>query len=93
MEYYCGIDIGASAAKLVVIDPAGQVMGRNIGRSGVDYARTAEELLSGLCAAVAAARHGARAALVHNRPVLGAITVRRFACTCAARPSSCSRRC
>ncbi len=51
MEYYCGIDIGASAAKLVVIEPAGRIVARNIGRSGVDYAGTAEELLSGLCAA------------------------------------------
>lgn len=51
MEYYCGIDIGASAAKLVVIEPSGQIVARNIGRSGVDYAGTAEELLSGLCAA------------------------------------------
>ena len=51
MDYYCGIDIGASAAKLVVIEPAGQIVGKNIGRSGVDYAGTAEELLSGLCAA------------------------------------------
>jgi predicted CoA-substrate-specific enzyme activase len=51
MEYYCGIDIGASAAKLVVIEPAGRIVAKNIGRSGVDYAGTAEELLSGLCAA------------------------------------------
>jgi predicted CoA-substrate-specific enzyme activase len=51
MEYYCGIDIGASTAKLVVIEPSGRIVARNIGRSGVDYAGTAEELLSGLCAA------------------------------------------
>lgn len=51
MEYYCGIDIGASAAKLVVIEPSGRIVARNIGRSGVDYAGTAEELLSGVCAA------------------------------------------
>jgi predicted CoA-substrate-specific enzyme activase len=51
MEYYCGIDIGASAAKLVVIEPSGRIVARNIGRSGVDYAGTAEELLSGLCTA------------------------------------------
>ncbi|MBW8041548.1 MAG: ATPase [Planctomycetes bacterium] len=51
MEYYCGIDIGASAAKLVVIEPSGVIVARNIGRSGVDYAGTAEELLSGVCAA------------------------------------------
>ncbi len=51
MEYYCGIDIGASAAKLVVIEPSGRIVARNIGRSGFDYAGTAEELLSGVCAA------------------------------------------
>jgi (R)-2-hydroxyacyl-CoA dehydratese activating ATPase len=51
MEYYCGIDIGASTAKLVVIDPEGRFVAKNIGRSGVDYARTAEELLSDLCTA------------------------------------------
>jgi predicted CoA-substrate-specific enzyme activase len=51
MKYYCGIDIGASAAKLVVIEPVGRIVTKNIGRSGVDYARTAEELLSDMCTA------------------------------------------
>jgi predicted CoA-substrate-specific enzyme activase len=51
MEYYCGIDIGASAAKLVVIEPVGRIVAKNIGRSGIDYAKTAEELLSDLCTA------------------------------------------
>lgn len=27
--------------------------------------------ISGVCAAIAAARHGAKTALIHNRPVLG----------------------
>ncbi|UCG57725.1 MAG: hypothetical protein JSU70_23030 [Phycisphaerales bacterium] len=49
MEYYCGIDIGASTAKLVVIDAAGRTVGMAIGRSGVDYAKTAEGLLTDLC--------------------------------------------
>jgi len=51
MEYYCGIDIGASTAKLVVIDPAGRIIGKIMGLSGVDYAKTAEQLLTELCAA------------------------------------------
>ncbi|MHC4431203.1 MAG: acyl-CoA dehydratase activase [Planctomycetota bacterium] len=51
MQYYCGIDIGASTAKLVVIDAAGQTIAKAIGRSGIDYAKTAEQLLADLSAA------------------------------------------
>jgi len=51
VDYYCGIDIGASTAKLVVIDGAGQIAGKAIGRSGIDYAKTADELLVNLCEA------------------------------------------
>ena len=51
MQYYCGIDIGASTAKLVVIDAAGQTIAKAMGRSGIDYAKTAEQLLSDLSAA------------------------------------------
>ncbi|KPK34094.1 MAG: hypothetical protein AMJ65_18880 [Phycisphaerae bacterium SG8_4] len=51
MQYYCGIDIGASSAKLVVIDAAGQTIAKAIGRSGIDYAKTAEQLLADLPAA------------------------------------------
>ena len=50
MEYYCGIDIGASTAKLVVIDSAGQIVAKAIGRSGIDYTETAEQLLTDACA-------------------------------------------
>ena len=56
MEYYCGIDIGASTAKLVVIDPAGRIVGKSIARSGIDYAKTAEQLLADLCTAQAVDR-------------------------------------
>jgi len=49
MAYYCGIDIGASTAKLVVIDGGGRVVARSIGRSGVDYAKTAEQLVREAC--------------------------------------------
>jgi (R)-2-hydroxyacyl-CoA dehydratese activating ATPase len=44
--YYCGIDIGASAAKLVIIDGDGQVAARALRRSGVDYAQTARQCLN-----------------------------------------------
>ena len=50
MQYYCGIDIGASTAKLVVIDSGYQVVAKTLGRSGIDYARTAEQLLNDLAA-------------------------------------------
>ncbi len=39
MQYYCGIDIGASTAKLVIINSDNQVVAKAIGRSGVDYAK------------------------------------------------------
>ena len=45
MDYYCGIDIGASSAKLVVIDGRRQVVARSVRRSGVNYAETARECL------------------------------------------------
>lgn len=45
MPYFCGIDIGASSAKLVIIDEQGSVTGKSLRRSGVDYARTAEVIL------------------------------------------------
>ena len=45
MRYFCGIDIGASAAKLVLVDEAGRVAAKALGRSGVDYAAAAERCL------------------------------------------------
>ncbi len=45
MAYYGGIDIGASAAKLVLIDEESRVAGKAICRSGVDYARAAQQCL------------------------------------------------
>ena len=38
MAYFCGIDIGASAAKLVIVDGDRQVVAKAVRRSGVDYA-------------------------------------------------------
>jgi predicted CoA-substrate-specific enzyme activase len=45
MQYYCGVDVGASALKLVVIDEEGRTAGRAVRRSGVDYAATADRCL------------------------------------------------
>ena len=46
MQYFCGIDIGASTAKLVIIDESEQPVATAIRRSGIDYAETAERCLS-----------------------------------------------
>jgi (R)-2-hydroxyacyl-CoA dehydratese activating ATPase len=48
MQYYCGIDIGASTAKLVIIDSENQVVDKALGRSGIDYAKTAGQLMDNL---------------------------------------------
>jgi (R)-2-hydroxyacyl-CoA dehydratese activating ATPase len=42
VSYYCGIDIGASAAKLAVIDDQCRIIGKSVRRSGVNYAQTAQ---------------------------------------------------
>ena len=46
MSHACGIDIGASAAKLVLIDAEGRIVGKALRNSGVDYARSAEACLA-----------------------------------------------
>ena len=51
MQYFCGIDIGASAAKLVIVDQDGQVAARSLRSSGVDYAQAAEQCLADALAA------------------------------------------
>jgi (R)-2-hydroxyacyl-CoA dehydratese activating ATPase len=43
--YFCGIDIGGSAAKLMIINRDRQAVGKAVRRSGVDYAQTARLLL------------------------------------------------
>jgi len=45
MTYYCGIDIGASTAKLVLIDEDRQVVARALRKSGVDYPAAARACL------------------------------------------------
>jgi (R)-2-hydroxyacyl-CoA dehydratese activating ATPase len=44
-KYFCGIDIGASAAKLVIIDQSGRIVAKAVRRSGIDYAAVAETCL------------------------------------------------
>jgi len=63
MPYYCGVDIGASAAKLVIIDEAAETVARTVRRSGVDYAATAEACLAEALAAAGLARHDIAASL------------------------------
>lgn len=46
MRYYCGVDIGASAAKLVIADEDGRTAAKAVCRSGVDYAAAAGRLLA-----------------------------------------------
>jgi predicted CoA-substrate-specific enzyme activase len=38
---FCGVDVGASSTKLVLLDRHLEVLGRSLRRSGVDYAATA----------------------------------------------------
>jgi (R)-2-hydroxyacyl-CoA dehydratese activating ATPase len=45
VSYFGGIDIGASAAKLVIFDGDGWVAAKVVRRSGVDYAETARRCL------------------------------------------------
>jgi predicted CoA-substrate-specific enzyme activase len=45
MPCYCGVDIGASAAKLVLIDEACRVLAKTVRRSGIDYAAAATQSL------------------------------------------------
>jgi predicted CoA-substrate-specific enzyme activase len=57
MAYFCGIDIGASAAKLVIIDEGGRTVAQALRRSGVDYADAAERCLAEALSAAGLARH------------------------------------
>ncbi len=54
---WCGVDVGASATKVVLVDGRGEVLGRAVLPSGVDYAATAARALD---QALAAARVGGR---------------------------------
>jgi predicted CoA-substrate-specific enzyme activase len=61
--FFAGIDIGASAAKLVLIDGRGQIVAKAIRRSGVDYAATADACLAEALAAAGLAREQVAASM------------------------------
>jgi len=63
MAYVCGIDIGASTAKLVLLDANRQVKATAARRSGVKYAETAQVCLDEALAAAGIARPEIAAAL------------------------------
>ena len=60
MDYFCGIDIGASTAKLVIVDEAGRSVAKALRRSGVDYAAAAAASLDEALAAAGLAREQIR---------------------------------
>jgi predicted CoA-substrate-specific enzyme activase len=51
MRYFCGIDIGASATKLVIVDDNRQTVAKSLRPSGVNYAATAQRCLEDALAA------------------------------------------
>jgi len=55
MRYFCGVDIGASSAKLVLVDEGGTPVAKAMRRSGVDYAATADACLADALASAGAA--------------------------------------
>jgi predicted CoA-substrate-specific enzyme activase len=61
--YFCGIDIGASSAKLMIIDHDRKPVAKAVRRSGVDYAQTARALLDEALAAAGLAESQVRASL------------------------------
>jgi predicted CoA-substrate-specific enzyme activase len=63
MTVYCGIDIGASAAKLVIVDDSGRPVARAVRRSGVDYAAAADASLAEALAAAGLRREEIRRAV------------------------------
>ncbi len=46
MPYFCGVDIGASAVKLVLVDEDRQTISRALCKSGINYAQSADRCLS-----------------------------------------------
>ncbi len=44
-QLFCGVDVGASSTKLVLLNENREIRGRSIRRSGVDYAATARACL------------------------------------------------
>ncbi len=56
MQHFCGIDIGASSAKLVIIDRQRRAVARALRPSGVNYAETAQRCLEDALAHASLAR-------------------------------------
>ena len=63
MDYFCGVDIGSSTAKLVIIDESRQAVAKALRNSGVDYTETAEQCLAGALSAAGLTRGQIRASL------------------------------
>lgn len=63
MPYYCGVDIGASSVKLVVIDDHQHPVARAVRRSGIDYAQSADHCLDEALTKYGLDRDGIRRAL------------------------------
>jgi len=63
MPYYCGVDIGASSVKLVLIDEHQHPVARAIRRSGIDYAQSADRCLDEALSKYGLAREEIRGAL------------------------------
>ena len=42
-KFYCGVDVGASATKVVIIDESAEVRGRGVGKSGMDFEEAAQK--------------------------------------------------
>ena len=55
MAYFCGVDVGASATKLVLVDATGRQVASALRPSGVDYAETARRCLEAALAEAALA--------------------------------------
>jgi predicted CoA-substrate-specific enzyme activase len=56
MTLYCGADVGATATKIVLIDPSAVVRARVVMPSGIDYAATAEACLAAALSQASASR-------------------------------------
>jgi predicted CoA-substrate-specific enzyme activase len=56
MPYFCGIDVGASATKLILADEGARTLAKTVRRSGVDYAETAKRCLAEALSAAGLAR-------------------------------------
>ena len=87
MAHYCGVDIGASAAKLVLIDENGRTVAKALRRSGVDYAEAAERCLADALAAAGLARQEVAGSLAtgYGRDNVPWVDARRTEIACHGR--------